>query len=143
MITGIAHVTVVVEDCEQALDFYTKKMGFVKRDDQMVDDFRWLTVSPAGAEYPQIVLHQPTLGSYGSQEEVDEMLALVGANPPVTLLADDCKRTFRELSKRGVPFSQEPEERDWGIEAVFEDLYGNPFFLLEPTANADDADFDE
>jgi catechol 2,3-dioxygenase-like lactoylglutathione lyase family enzyme len=138
MITGIAHVTIVVDDCAKALEFYTKKMGFVKRHDQMVDDFRWVTVSPADAEYPQIVLHQPTIGSYGSKEEVDAMLDLVGANAPMTLIADDCKKTFQELSKKGVVFSQEPTQQDWGVEAVFEDLYGNPFFLLEPAEQEDD-----
>lgn len=132
MITSISHITIVVEDADEALEFYVDKLGFVKRDDHMMGEFRWLTISPEGQEYPQLVLYEPNSVACESDEELDDMFNLVGAQPPITLVVDDLQQTYTTLTAKGVKFVEEPVEQPWGKEAALEDLYGNPIFLLEP-----------
>lgn len=114
----IKAVTIAVRDQEEALAWYTQKLGFSKKSDIPVPGFRWVTVAPA------------------EQEDVEFLLAswfpdLVGKNATCVVHTHDCVGTFATLQERGVEFTQAPQARPYGMEAVFEDLYGNRYALVQ------------
>lgn len=131
MIDKLNGVTILVRDQEEALRFYVDKVGFEKRDDELFGPgIRWLTVAPPGQQEVEIVLQKPDPAMHG-EEQAEAMLALVGKMPTWSFGTDDCRDAYETLSARGVKFVQPPEERPYGVEALFEDLYGNVFSLLE------------
>ncbi len=120
--------TIIVEDVDEALKFYTEKMGFTKRaDGTRWVNMRWATVSPQ---------NQPDVQLSFTQADDNEKFLAIGKqapkNPLMFLETDDLSRDYTEMKARGVNFISFPEEREWGTEAVFEDLYGNVFVLVEP-----------
>lgn len=130
MITSVDLVTIYVRDEEEALQFYTEKLGFEKRHDFTVKPgTRWLTVAPPGSQGAQLVLHNPK--GWHPPEQADKMLAQVGQTPPVVFGTADCRATCRELQARGVTILSEPKDQPHGVEATFADLYGNTFVLVE------------
>ncbi|HEY3315352.1 MAG TPA: VOC family protein [Bacillota bacterium] len=130
MITSIDKVTVFVRDEEEALKFYTEKLGFEKRMDMTFGPgARWLTVAPKGAA-TELILHNPR--AWHGPEEAESMLAQVGKSPTMVMGTRDCRGTVEELKARGVTILAEPQERPYGVEAIFADLYGNGFVLVEP-----------
>ncbi len=132
MIERLTHVTVLVRDHEEALDFYTKKLGFkVVEDAKMPSGDRWLTVAPPGDDV-QVVLQKPGPATFG--DKTGEMLRRVGQSANLVFKVDNCKGTCDALAKRGVRISIPPQDLGFAIEAVFEDLYGNAFTLMEPSA---------
>lgn len=135
MITRLSHITVLVRDQDEALSWYVDTLGFEKRVDEVVSpDVRFLTVAPRGQAGPQIVLERPMPELHG--KEWKEIVGRIGTAAAVILETDDCRKDHRELSVRGVQFSGPPMETPRGIVAVFRDLYGNSFMLLEPRAFA-------
>lgn len=117
-IKKVAMFTIAVKDQDDALSWFTDRLGFEKRVDLSVPGMRWLTVAPK------------------SQKEVEFVLASwlpdhVGRNAPCVLETSSCRETYENLKARGVAFSQPPAEKPYGVEAVFEDLYGNSYALLE------------
>ena len=123
----IGHVTLLVKDFEEALGFYVDKLGFVKRQDtKFWGDMRWVTVSPKD---------QTALELTFVLADTDEKRAALGKQAGdhafMTLETDDCKRDFEALKAKGVKFYDEPTEQAWGVEVVFEDLYGNLFDLVQ------------
>lgn len=124
-IEALSHVTVYVEDDEEALEWYTEKLGFVVRSDEEFEGGRWLTVSPKPDSLVEIVLMEPDEPS--GMEKVGEGTVWV-------LTTKDCAETTEILQDRGVEFVSMPEEVPWGVSAIFTDLYGNPYNLLEPAA---------
>lgn len=139
MITRLTHNSVYVLDQDRAKEFYTQKLGFELCNDLVMDEgfegggqgFRWLTVSPPGQPEVQFILADCRMGH--SPENAEELRALVakGALGVGVLGTDDCHKTYRELSERGVEFISEPAERPYGIEATFRDDSGNMFSLTE------------
>jgi predicted enzyme related to lactoylglutathione lyase len=130
MIKRIGHVTVIVRDQDEALRFYTEKLGMAKREDRAMGAFRWLTVAPQGAEVA-IVLQRPG-APWHSPEQAEQLLARVGQGTAWVFETDDCKQDHAAMAARGVTFTSPPEDRPWGVSAMFEDLYGNRYNLLEP-----------
>ncbi|MPZ84348.1 MAG: VOC family protein [Actinophytocola sp.] len=140
MIRKISHVSVSVLDQDSAKEFYTQKLGFEVRNDIVMGEdfegagqgFRWLTVGPLDQPDVTIILADARMGH--SPQTAEEVRALVakGAIGNGVFATDDCHKTFRELSERGVVFVQEPAERPYGVEAVFRDDSGNWFSLTEP-----------
>jgi catechol 2,3-dioxygenase-like lactoylglutathione lyase family enzyme len=125
-----------VHDQDEALAFYTDKLGMEVRADVTLPemgDFRWLTVAPAGQEDMAIVLMaipgEPVL----SDETADEVRNLMakGFAGTVFLTTDDCVGSYEELKARGVEFSEQPEERPYGIDCGFRDPSGNSFRLTQ------------
>ena len=117
-IDKVATLTIAVRDQDEALRWFTEKLEFEKRTDVSAPGMRWLTVAPK------------------QQKEVEFVLAswftdLVGKNAPCVVETQDCHGTYQTLRDRGVSFNQEPIERPYGIEAVFEDLWGNRYALVE------------
>ena len=132
MITHLGRVTILVRDQEEALQFYTEKLGLEKRSDVTFGPgVRWVTVAPHGQTGIEIVLQQPNAGQHGEAGTRD-MLARVGQGTTWVFMTDDCRRTAAELLSHGVHLLSAPEAQPYGIEATFEDLYGNVFSLLQP-----------
>jgi predicted enzyme related to lactoylglutathione lyase len=130
MLTKIAVVTILVRDQDEALRFYTEKLGLEKMDDMTFGEGnRWLTVTPPGQKEVQIFLQKAD--SFGAN-----LMDYVGKAPSWAFNTDDCRATYETLKARGVNFLSEPKEQPWGVEAVFEDLYGNKFSVVEEPAAA-------
>jgi catechol 2,3-dioxygenase-like lactoylglutathione lyase family enzyme len=130
--TGIdrfACITVAVRDQDEALQWFTEKLGFRKHTDLPETDMdgrpvpgpgtRFLTVSPPKQPDLQVIL-----ASWFPDK--------VGKNPTAVVYTDDCRGTYKDLQARGVIFSEPPEPRPFGLQAVFQDLYGNSHALVQP-----------
>ncbi|HLY25433.1 MAG TPA: VOC family protein [Aggregatilineales bacterium] len=122
-------VTVRVENQDEALRFYTDKLGFEKRADMpMGPKQRWITVSPKDDHGVEMVL-QPS--DWFDGEERRQHAALVGKDPTLVFQVDDCRATYDKLHQQGVKFSLPPTDRGYGIEADGQDLYGNTLVFLQ------------
>ena len=125
-----------VHDQDEALAFYTEKLGMEVRNDATLPEmgnFRWLTVGPPGQEDIAIVLMaipgQPVMDSE-TAEQVRELMSK-GFAGTVFLTTDDVHASYEELKSRGVEFFEEPEERPYGIDSGFRDPSGNHFRLTQ------------
>jgi catechol 2,3-dioxygenase-like lactoylglutathione lyase family enzyme len=132
MITKLNHVNVFVLDQDRAKQFYTETLGLDVRNDSVLDGFRWLTVGPKDQPDLAILLAYPAPPMF-SAEDAETVRALVakGSLGGGVFATDDCRKTFQELSEKGVTFLQEPADRPYGVEAVFRDDSGNWFSLTE------------
>ena len=132
----IANAQVWVHDQEEALAFYTEKLGFEVRSDVTLPemgDFRWLAVSPPGQEDVSIVLMAvpgPPVMDESTTQQVEDLMAK-GFASGVFLTTDDCHAEYERLKARGVEFTEAPEERPYGIDCGFRDPSGNSFRLTE------------
>lgn len=133
MIQRIAYTSVFVLDQDRAKTFYTEKLGFEVREDQRMGDFRWLTVSPPGQKDVAMILMPLRAGGMMDENTVNTLRALVekGAFGAGVLATDDCQKTYEELKAKGVTFSQPPEKRPYGVEALLRDDSGNWFSMTE------------
>jgi predicted enzyme related to lactoylglutathione lyase len=139
----IATAQLWVHDQNEALAFYTQKLGWqVRMDATMPEmgDFRWLTVGPADQPDISVVLMAipgPPVMDGQTVEQVKDLMAK-GFAGAVFLETDDCRRAYQELSSRGVEFTEQPEERPYGIDSAFRDPSGNTFRLTQtsPTLTA-------
>ena len=133
---AVAHVW--VHDQQEALDFYTKKLGMEVRADVSfpeMGEFRWLTVAPPGQEDVEIVL-MPIPGPPVMDTETAEQVRTVmakGFAGTVFLSTDDCQKSYEELKARGVEFTEAPEQRPYGIDSGFRDPSGNSIRLTQVT----------
>ena len=132
----IAHAQLWVHDQDDALDFYTKKLGMEVRADVTLaelGDFRWLTVGPAGQPDVSITLMAipgPPVMDPDSAEQVRSLMEK-GFAGTVFLATDDVHAAYEELKGRGVEFTEAPEERPYGIDSGFRDPSGNSFRLTQ------------
>jgi predicted enzyme related to lactoylglutathione lyase len=132
----IANAQVWVHDQDEALDFYTKKLGMEVRTDVTVPElgnFRWLTVSPPQQPDIAIVLMAipgPPVIDEKTADEIRNLMAK-GFAATVFLATDDCQASYEELKRRGVEFTEAPEPRPYGIDAGFRDPSGNSFRLTQ------------
>jgi catechol 2,3-dioxygenase-like lactoylglutathione lyase family enzyme len=131
MINQVTHVSLLVRDQEEALAWYTEKLGFeVRADDPFPDNphFRWVTVAPPGQTGLEIILQPPQWGPEGDAESRAEM---IGKPPGFVLGSTDCRKDYQDLTARGVQFISPPEDVPWGVSALFVDLYGYVHNLVE------------
>jgi uncharacterized glyoxalase superfamily protein PhnB len=132
----IANAQLWVHDQDEALAFYTQKLGMEIRADVTLPemgDFRWLTVGPAGQPDFAIVLMAipgPPVMDADTAEQVRTLMAK-GFAGTVFLTTDDCQASYEELLARGVEFTEQPEERPYGIDSGFRDPSGNSLRLTE------------
>ena len=132
----IANAQLWVHDQDEALAFYTQKLGMEVRADVTLPelgDFRWLAVSPAGQEDVSIVLMAipgPPVMDPDTAEQVRALMAK-GFAGTVFLTTDDVRADYEQLKARGVEFTEEPEERPYGIDSGFRDPSGNSFRLTQ------------
>ena len=136
----IATAQVWVHDQDEALAFYTDKLGMEVRSDVTLPemgDFRWLTVGPADQPDVAIVLMAipgPPVIDDESASQIRDLMAK-GFAGTVFLTTDDCQKTYEELSARGVEFVEPPEARPYGIDAGFRDPSGNSVRLTQVAEN--------
>ena len=127
MITSLANVTLLVKDYDEAIRWYTEKLGLeLRMDGSMGGEYRFVTVGVKGQQDVSIVLHKPF-------EEYQEARSNVHG---LLFHCDNCRDFVERLKSAGVEFTLEPEEQPWGVQAVFQDLYGNSHVLLEPSPMA-------
>jgi catechol 2,3-dioxygenase-like lactoylglutathione lyase family enzyme len=131
MLTKVTQVSLLVRDQEEALKWYTEKLGLEVRADSPFPggEGRWLTIAPKGQQELEIVLEPP---EWGLESDSETKAQMVGKAPGWVITTDDCRQDYEVLNARGVKFVSPPEELPWGISAVFEDLYGHQHNLLEP-----------
>jgi len=123
----IGSVTLVVRDYDEALEFYATKLGFEILDDRTVgNDRRWLRVAPAGSRGTAIVLAKAS-----SKEQLARVGDQTGGRVLMFLETDNFWRDYRAFQTRGVIFEEKPREEVYGTVAVFRDLYGNRWDLIE------------
>jgi uncharacterized glyoxalase superfamily protein PhnB len=134
----IANAQLWVHDQDEALAFWTEKVGMEVRADVTLaemGDFRWLTVGPPGQEDVTIVLMAipgPPVMDAETAGQVRDLMAK-GFAGTVFLTTEDCQASYEELKARGVEFSEAPEERPYGIDSGFRDPSGNSVRLTEVT----------
>jgi uncharacterized glyoxalase superfamily protein PhnB len=132
----IANAQLWVHDQDEALAFYTQKLGFEVRSDVTLPemgDFRWLSVGPPGQDEFAIVLMAIPGAPVMDGESAEQVRTLMakGFAGTVFLTTDDCQASYDDLCARGVEFVEPPEERPYGIDAAFRDPSGNNFRLTQ------------
>jgi len=142
MIKHLALTTVWSTDQERDKKFFVETLGFEERMDMPMGDMRWVTVSPPNQPDVQLTLMRPD-GPGLDPESGKALLALVskGALGAGAFHTDDCRGDYAELRAKGVEFLQEPQERPYGIEAIFRDPTGNWYSLTQQRENPDELDF--
>jgi predicted enzyme related to lactoylglutathione lyase len=136
MLTGLTTTQVWVHDQDEALTFYTEKLGMELREDVTVPEmgnFRWLTVGLPGQEDVAITLMAipgPPVFEEETRNQIQELMAK-GASGGLFFATDDCQATYEELKGRGVEFTQPPTEQPYGIDAGFRDQSGNHFRMMQ------------
>jgi len=123
----IAHITLVVNDYDKAIEYYTQKLNFDLIEDSKIDkEKRWVLVSPKGAASPSLLLakaaNNQQLKSVGNQ---------TGGRVFLFLNTDDFFRDYNLMKDKGVQFIEDPRTETYGTVAVFEDLYGNLWDLIQ------------
>lgn len=128
MYNRIAHIALVVKNYDEAIHFYTNKLDFILLEDTKIDELkRWVVVAPPGAKECSLLLakaaNKKQLASIGNQ---------TGGRVGFFLFTDDFNRDYDKLRNQGVTFVRPPKKEPYGVVAVFKDLYGNLWDLLEP-----------
>ncbi len=124
----IAQFAIVVKDYDEAIEFYTKKLNFeLIEDTKQSEEKRWVLVKPKGAAETAILLAKAA-----NQEQESRVGNQTGGRVFLFLYTDNFWRDFNIMVEKGVKFIREPKEEVYGTVAVFEDLYGNLWDLLEP-----------
>jgi len=136
----IANTQVWVHDQDEALAFYTEKLGFEVRSDVTVPElgnFRWLAVAPPGQDEFSLVLMAIPEGLMDDETraKVQELMGK-GFAGTLFLTTDDVRRDYEELKARGVEFTEAPEERPYGIDSGLRDPSGNSIRLTQVTDDA-------
>lgn len=128
MIQSIVHIALVVKDYDEAIEFYTKKLHFTLIEDtyQPEQDKRWVVVSPPGSAGTTILLARAS-----KPEQLKFIGNQSGGRVFLFLGTDDFWRDYNEMIEKGIEFVREPKEQSYGIVAVFKDLYGNLWDLVQ------------
>ncbi len=123
----IGHITILVNDYDEAIQFYTQKLGFeLLADNAFGNGMRWVSVAPSRQNGSAIVFVKAD-----TREKAERVGTQVANHVLLVMETDDCYRDFAAMKEKGVTFFGEPKEMPWGIEVVFADLYGNRFDLLQ------------
>ena len=125
---AIVHVALVVRDYDEAIEFYTQKLNFVLLDDtyQPEQDKRWVVVAPPGSHETTLLLAKAS-----NAEQAEHIGTQTGGRVFLFLNTDDFWRDYNEMVSKGIEFVREPKKAEYGMVAVFKDLYGNLWDLLE------------
>ena len=125
---SILHVSLLVKDYDDAIAFYTEKLNFTLVEDTRLDDVkRWVVVKPPGGSAASLVLAKAN-----TEAELQQIGHQAGGRVFLFLSTDNFQRDYDRMSEAGVQFTRDPQTHDYGRVAVFSDLYGNLWDLLEP-----------
>lgn len=125
---SIVHIALIVRDYDEAIEFYTKKLNFELIEDtyQAEQDKRWVVVAPPGSNGTTLLLAK------ASKSEQEPFVGnQAGGRVFLFLNTDDFWRDYNDMVSKGIAFVREPKEADYGTVAVFKDLYGNLWDLLQ------------
>ena len=123
----IDHITLLVKDPDEAAKFYVEKLGFKKQQDTVFwGDMRWVTVSPQDQTDLEL-----TFVKADSEDKLKAVGKQAGDHVFLTLETDDCRRDYNAMKAKGVKLYGELTEQPYGVEIVFEDLYGNLIDLIQ------------
>jgi catechol 2,3-dioxygenase-like lactoylglutathione lyase family enzyme len=129
--TSIGVLGLYVHNQDDALDFYTNKLGFEVYADHTNGNYRWLTVKLPGQHFELgLFLPQEPVLDPNTAQTMREMVAK-GAMPPLVLVVEDCRAAYDKFRAKGVEFTQEPIARFGGVDANFRDPSGNAWKLIE------------
>ena len=131
MITHLSHVTIFVKNQDEALKFYTEKLGFEKRMDAKIGDFRWVTVAPPRQKEVEMVLLEPRSMFDPPFVEKFEELMREGKLGGGVFHTDNCQKDYDELKAKGVEFKGPPEKKPFGVQATLRDNSNNWFSLTQ------------
>jgi len=128
MIQSIVHIALVVKDYDEAIEFYTKKLHFTLIEDtyQPEQDKRWVVVAPPGSSGSSILLAKAS-----KPEQISFIGNQAGGRVFLFLGTDDFWRDYNDMIVKGIEFIREPKEQLYGVVAVFKDLYGNLWDLVQ------------
>ncbi|WP_036383558.1 MULTISPECIES: VOC family protein [Flavobacteriaceae] len=128
MYNRIAHIALIVRDYDDAIQFYTQKLDFILLEDTKIDESkRWVVIAPTGAKECSLLLAKAA-----NEEQFARIGDQTGGRVGFFLFTDDFRRDYDKLVNRGITFVRPPKKEPYGVVAVFQDLYGNLWDLLEP-----------
>lgn len=131
MYQRIAHIALVVKDYDEAIEFYTQKLNFTLLEDTKIDEKkRWVMIAPSGATECCLLLAKAA-----NERQAESVGNQTGGRVGFFLFTDDFWRDYNKMIEREVSFVRPPSEFEYGTVAVFEDLYGNLWDLIEPNEN--------
>jgi len=131
----LGHIALVVRDYDEALRFFTESLGFqVIEDTPLEPGKRWILVRPPNSSGTSLLLAQAS-----TPEQASRIGDQTGGRVFLFLHTDDFWRDYRRMTERGIKFKREPRDEPYGTVAVFEDLYGNLWDLLESKRTPDSA----
>ncbi|HEY0058316.1 MAG TPA: VOC family protein [Flavisolibacter sp.] len=129
MYQRIAHITLVVDDYDSAIEFYTGKLAFeLLEDTPLGEGKRWVVVAPKGAKECSLVLAKAV-----NDQQLSRVGNQTGGRVSLFLFTDDFWRDYNRLTDKEINFVRPPQALEYGIVAVFEDLYGNLWDLVQPS----------
>ena len=124
----IAQLSLLVRDYDEAINFYTHKLGFeIIEDSVLSPDKRWVLIAPKNSDGPFILLAKAA-----NEEQESRIGNQTGGRVFLFLHTDDFQRDYKNMLSNNIIFIREPVIEKWGIVAVFKDLYGNLWDLIEP-----------
>lgn len=134
MYNRIAHIALIVRDYDDAIQFYTQKLDFILLEDTKIDESkRWVVIAPTGAKECSLLLAKAA-----NEEQFARIGDQTGGRVGFFLFTDDFRRDYDKLVNRGITFVRPPKKEPYGVVAVFQDLYGNLWDLLEPNGKNKD-----
>ena len=124
----IAHIALVVKDYDEAIKFYSEKLGFqILEDTRLTEDKRWVLIAPPEAEECSILLAKAV-----NDRQTSCIGNQTGGRVFLFLYTDDFWRDYNKMVDKNINFIRGPKEESYGVVAVFEDLYGNLWDLIQP-----------
>jgi catechol 2,3-dioxygenase-like lactoylglutathione lyase family enzyme len=127
----IAHIALVVKDYDEAINFYTEKLDFILIEDtKLTEEKRWVLVAPPGAKECCLLLAKAA-----NEKQAQRIGDQTGGRIFLFLFTDDLWRDYKKMTEKNIHFIRPPKKEEYGMVAVFEDLYGNQWDLLEPNQN--------
>lgn len=127
LMQNLFQIALVVADYDEAIRFYTETLGFVLVEDTVLSDSkRWVVVAPPGSHGSKLLLAKAA-----GEEQISRIGNQTGGRVFLFLHTDDFWRDYQNYKERGVLFMREPAEEAYGTVAVFKDLYGNLWDLIE------------
>jgi len=129
MVQRLIHITLLVDDYDKAIDFYTQKLNFKLVEDTVLSETkRWVLISPSGSEGCCLLLAKAS-----NEEQQIRIGNQTGGRVFLFLQTDDFTRDFENLKSKGVSIVRDPRIENYGTVAVFADLYGNLWDMIGPT----------
>jgi catechol 2,3-dioxygenase-like lactoylglutathione lyase family enzyme len=123
----IAHIALVVDDYDKAIEFYTQKLNFNLIEDTVLSETkRWVLVAPNGSSQCKLLLAKAA-----SEEQQSRVGNQTGGRVFLFLYTDNFERDYNKMKSKGIEFVRPPSKESYGTVAVFKDLYGNLWDLIE------------